>query len=464
MPLLTPDILVCSVGTEIMIKGKPDAEWEAYLDAGGWDREQAAAVAGRFPELVLQRSSEQRPHKVSYKLYAKDPDQASGVINNLRVQLSSAGLETTVIFSGGEDVDILPDRASKGRALAFLLNQIEEGRGGKPPAGVLVAGDSGNDVELFTVPGVLGCVVANAHKELLEWCEAIEKEEQGLKENEAAEAQKGIGSIPPPEHSSRIFKATLDGPGGIREALYHFDLVRSTSQISESSESGKPTEPIESEAIEPQSPGKIDVECAARREAVVHLHTAFERYFNGLGASEEERYNMVQEISGFLDEDFEMIPPSGNTCSRQEFLKWLEEKGWGSRVVRTRSTVESLLSAELSEERVLSGSNTAMNLPTSTDFRIWIDQFTEKKLAPGLYLVTYRELQQRFTPPKESDSSKRPSIDQADSSSSSTRTVRRSSAILRKSGESDMESSGKRYLMVHVHETWEQADHETSLA
>jgi hypothetical protein len=32
-----------------------------------------------------------------------------------------------------------------------------------------VSGDSGNDVALFTVAGVRGCVVANAHPELLEW-------------------------------------------------------------------------------------------------------------------------------------------------------------------------------------------------------------------------------------------------------------------------------------------------------
>ena len=43
---------------------------------------------------------------------------------------------------------------------------------GEPPEGVLVNGDSGNDIELFAVPGVRGTVVANAHSELKEWVEA----------------------------------------------------------------------------------------------------------------------------------------------------------------------------------------------------------------------------------------------------------------------------------------------------
>lgn len=49
--------------------------------------------------------------------------------------------------------------------------QIKEA-GNAPKDGVMVCGDSGNDVELFAVPGVRGCMVVNAHDELKDWCNA----------------------------------------------------------------------------------------------------------------------------------------------------------------------------------------------------------------------------------------------------------------------------------------------------
>lgn len=60
-------------------------------------------------------------------------------------------------------------------------------------------GDSGNDIELFQVPGVRGCVVSNAHPELRQY----------------AEAAVAAGS-------SHILLATQPCAGGIVQTLLHF--------------------------------------------------------------------------------------------------------------------------------------------------------------------------------------------------------------------------------------------------
>lgn len=54
-PLLVPDVLVCSVGTEIFFEsaGEADKEWGAELDQG-WNRQGALDIAAGFPELKQQ--------------------------------------------------------------------------------------------------------------------------------------------------------------------------------------------------------------------------------------------------------------------------------------------------------------------------------------------------------------------------------------------------------------------------
>lgn len=266
VPLLKPDILVCSVGTEILINGEADAEWEAHLNQG-WDRGAAEGVAASMPELEMQRESEQRPHKISYKLRVSDPERVLGA---LRSQLADAGLDTNVIFSGGEDLDILPSRASKGKALSFLLKQFEGGPG-LPEAGVMVCGDSGNDIELFAVPGVHGCMVANAHKELRDWCEA--------------------------NGHDRIFAATQDGPGGIFEALHHFSFP---------------------------NPAKADT--VHRRQAVCDQQAWAEEWCNG--AVPQDDAACEAHIREGFEDDFEYVHSSGALMSRRQLTDWFASEGY----------------------------------------------------------------------------------------------------------------------------------------
>ncbi|KAI3431372.1 hypothetical protein D9Q98_004427 [Chlorella vulgaris] len=322
VPLLTPDILVCSVGTEILINGTPDGEWEAYLNQG-WDRARACAIAAELPDLVLQQDSEQRAHKISYKLSMPDPEP---VVAALRSQLEAAGLDTSVIFSAGVDLDILPSRASKGKALSFLLKQMES-KAGRPEVGVMVCGDSGNDIELFAVPGVHGCMVANAHSELSNWCEA--------------------------HGSDQLFRATKDGPGGIVEALHHFSFP---------------------------NPAKSDT--VQRRLALTSNLAWYEDWCN---ASVPKDADACSRQMQFLDPSFEYVHPSGTIMNRAAFVDWFATQGYGCHS-------GSAAAAAAADPTTGGGGDAA----SSGRHCMWLDRYSERQLAPGVWLARYLEQHQPF--------------------------------------------------------------------
>jgi len=166
-----PDILVTSVGTEIH-EGPhldPAVGWAAHLRFG-WDRQGTVRALQGVPGLTLQGEEGQRPFKVSYYTDGSavadgsdgDPAYVGGQLieEEVRRRLRTAGLRFNAIFSHGQYLDILPVRASKGKAIRYLADKWE-----LPLERVLVAGDSGNDEEMLRGQ-TLAVVVGNYSEEL----------------------------------------------------------------------------------------------------------------------------------------------------------------------------------------------------------------------------------------------------------------------------------------------------------
>lgn len=161
-PMLEPDCLILSVGTEVYLHGSdvPEPKWQEIVSRN-WDRDLVVATAAHFADLTPQPETEQRPFKASYFL---TQTAAPEVISQLDTLLEERGVEVQLIYSGGVDLDVLPLRANKGRAMSFLRDYL-----GISAEQTVACGDSGNDRSMFENREELGIIVGNAMPELLEW-------------------------------------------------------------------------------------------------------------------------------------------------------------------------------------------------------------------------------------------------------------------------------------------------------
>lgn len=151
-----PDIIICSVGTEIYYGPdlRMDKGWQQHI-SHQWQPEEIKEVLGSIDFLSFQEAEGQRSHKISYFM-ADDYDYLFWVY----YKMEEAGLRCQIIYSHGQFLDIVPVRASKGKAIEYLGYKYEFS-----PLHVMVAGDSGNDEDMLS-GDARGLVVGNYSEEL----------------------------------------------------------------------------------------------------------------------------------------------------------------------------------------------------------------------------------------------------------------------------------------------------------
>ncbi len=152
-----PDLLITSVGTEIHYG--PDLErddgWARHIRSL-WRRDAVEDALRPVAGLRLQPRQNQREFKLCYNL---DPD-VTPPVGEIRRRLRARGLAASLVVSQQKFLDVLPIRASKGKAIRYLSYKWRF-----PLDRVLVAGDSGNDEGMLRGE-TLGIVVANYSPEL----------------------------------------------------------------------------------------------------------------------------------------------------------------------------------------------------------------------------------------------------------------------------------------------------------
>lgn len=135
-----PDILITGVGSEIYYGPSlyRDKGWEAHISRS-WDREKVVRVLEDIDFIHPQHKDVQQKFKLSYHM-KPGKDRLAQIHNRLTRNRCSYNL----IYSHEKYLDILPSRASKGKAIRYLSKKWEI-----PLKKMLVCGDSGNDKEML---------------------------------------------------------------------------------------------------------------------------------------------------------------------------------------------------------------------------------------------------------------------------------------------------------------------------
>jgi sucrose-phosphate synthase len=151
-----PDVIISSVGSEIYY-GKDlhyGKGWETHISAK-WNRDKIVDLLKEFPFLTYQNEGTQRRFKIGYEM-----ESAKDRLAMIHDRLLQNKCRYTLVYSRDKYLDILPYRASKGKAIRYLSYKWEI-----PLKNFLVCGDSGNDEEMLQGEP-LAAVVGNYSPEL----------------------------------------------------------------------------------------------------------------------------------------------------------------------------------------------------------------------------------------------------------------------------------------------------------
>jgi HAD-superfamily hydrolase, subfamily IIB len=154
------DVVISSVGSEIYYGRSmvPDRGWMTRV-RHKWHPERIREVMSQFPWVALQTEpTAQREFKISYNFdQSFSLEKAS---EQIREALDATRSAYSLVISHNCYIDILPHRASKGKAVRYLSQKW-----GIPLERIATAGDSGNDYDMLC-GRTAGIVVGNYSDEL----------------------------------------------------------------------------------------------------------------------------------------------------------------------------------------------------------------------------------------------------------------------------------------------------------
>ncbi len=150
-----PDYLIGALGTEIESM-KPGGSIKDYTRhfRENWNRDEIVKILRELLGFPPHDDQYQTEFKASFDVPGHCGYQA------VMERLKQSGLDVRVIFSGEKNLDIIPQNIDKGKAVELLRQAL-----GIDAEQVIVAGDSGNDRDMF-LREFKGIVVGNADAQL----------------------------------------------------------------------------------------------------------------------------------------------------------------------------------------------------------------------------------------------------------------------------------------------------------